>query len=296
MLKALLLRSSPILIPSEYKSLLHLVTLVGEGTKEEDSLIYANWQELYFHQWMQMTLPTATTLQLTAFRDHCSDFYRILLTNHAENQGKMKRVKICEGGKSVGREGESEGEESHHVLKKILGRDSRGNYSLFWMQKTFTQLLQYFTLIFVPPSTSTGPPSAEELEQRLRGKESGYILYCQVMQHFPPTVRSSPSSSDVLLSYLLSILSELHVYDQLSNDKVEEDWSSTAPVIRVIVRQDQNSVKPVDSTYRRSNLFSRLEKEVFATLEILLQENPLPFYQSLHVIVPRLLKVSRLTR
>ncbi len=158
----------------------------------------------------------------------------------------------------------SEGKEFIDVLTK----ESRGNYSIFWLQKLYTSLLPLFHDVFTTRPVNNTITDNDVTLTSFISKLPVYLLFCQTIQQIPSTIRQS--NAQLLFDNFLLLLSELHVIDQMKG--IEEEGE--------------------EEVVRKAGLYE-VEKEVFPAMEILLKENPLPFYQSLHIIVPRLIKVIR---
>jgi hypothetical protein len=267
--KALILRPS-LSIPTEMMNQLQQV-LRSSPASLSSSL--NSWQDLYLQYFLSLIIsssssdtsassPSSSAVQ-TILTENGSLFFSILLQNQQQQFSETKPTMTVSSASS---------------LPLLFAKEKRGNYSMFWSQKLFSQIFPLLSSSINPKdpvssssSSSSGVTTATAtiVPTLSSQKLLVYFFFCQLITHIPSNLRQQHHSN--LLNSLLMILSTLNVIE--TNKK----HNLTVAVDKVIFSTEMNN----------------LEKELFPSIELLLHDKPIAFYDSLHIIIPRLLKVFR---
>jgi hypothetical protein len=225
------------------------------------------------------------------FSQYASEYFTILLSPlvSEEKTGKSSEEnKTTEKMKPVEVENELNKEQSLQIMSaKLFSKENHGNASLFWNQKLFSVVLPFLSNAILPPpapvaatpTTSFASPFTQRMtssapllstsssivdEKTFNRKFLHYMFLCQLISLSPSSIRKLNISP--LFDCFKMILTACSQMERVSSTSSSLSSSLTA--------------------------ISLLERELFPSLELLIQENPALFGDSLHLIIPRLTKVT----
>jgi hypothetical protein len=216
-----------------------------------------------------MILPAAATAANSSQQvvlEFLSDALDILLinTNIAPITTSTGEIQGSEG--TSGNMASAAAGEPLPAYQLILTKKSRGNYNIFYIQK-FTSFL--LPLLYQYMKAEVNLAAAERRQSELEVFVV-FITYAKVVVHLAshdllPAPPANGSNSEIYEAMVI-LLSYLNVSSKAAAEGSSQESDSKAK--------------------------STLEKVLFPALAILLKENPTYFYESLHLIVPRLVQVS----
>jgi hypothetical protein len=258
----------------------------------------ATWQEVFLQTFLSFLTELSDESQAAEdekrmifqqeFSQYASEFFTILLSPLVteEKAGKSSEENKTEKMKPVEVENELNKEQSLQIISsKLFSKENHGNASLFWNQKLFAVVLPFLSNAILPPPapvaatpmTSFSSPFTQRMtaapllstsssivdEKTFNRKFLHYMFLCQLISLSPSSIRKLNISP--LFDCFKMILTACSQMERVSSSST---LSSSLTAI------------------------SLLERELFPSLELLIQENPALFGDSLHLIIPRLTKVS----
>jgi hypothetical protein len=253
MTKALILRS-----PLTFSSPINIQLIDYQGNTITN---FQSWQDVFFQSLMSYFVETSNNSIISI----ASKLFPILLIpieEQSQQSQQSQQSSSLVDSISSGAVGLSADE---LIGRNLFNKTNRGNYQLFYYQKLFQQLLPVFTFIMkatpaAAESSSLSSSSSSSLV--LMGKVPMYIFFCQLIVFVPQSIRKLHLS--FLFDGLMTILS-------------------------ICNQQEKQSIALASNNQQ---LLASLERELFPAIELLLKESPALFYESLHLIVPRLIKVN----